>query len=143
VDQAIEALQGLFERLRTDGLDPKTFARIQQAAIARESWTTQGNPALADYYWGALNTYAEGRFEDPASTLREVTLEDANAALKALLKEPGYVRIEAPLLSDEGLYGVLALLAVVALALIWLRRRRRRRRQRAPQARPSGATRRR
>ncbi|MDF2491114.1 MAG: peptidase, partial [Pseudomonas sp.] len=123
-------------------LDPKTFARIQQAAIARESWTTQGNPALADYYWGALNAYADGRVADPASTLRDVTLEDANAALKALLKEPGYVRIEAPLLGDDGLYGVLALLVVLALALVWLRRRRRRR-QRAPQARPSGATRRR
>lgn len=135
VEKAVQALQALFEQLRDKGLDAQTFERIKQAAIARESWTTQGNSALADYYWGALNTYTDGRFKDPARMLREVSLEEADAALHDLLNEPGYLRIEEPLLGYDELYGLVALVVGLLLAAALLRRRRQ------PAPRPSGATR--
>ncbi|MCE5982075.1 pitrilysin family protein [Pseudomonas wadenswilerensis] len=127
VDAAEQALAAMLERLRKDGLDPATFQRIKQAAIDREAWTTQGNSVLADYYWGALNDYADGRFADPVRALRRISLEDANRALQQLLAEPGYVRIEKPLLSFDELYGWVALAVGVLLAgvLIWGRRRSR------------------
>ncbi|MBS7598726.1 MULTISPECIES: pitrilysin family protein [Pseudomonas] len=126
VDAAEQALAAMLERLRKDGLDPVTFQRIKQAAIDREAWATQGNSALADYYWGALNGYSDGRFTDPGRALRRISLDDANRALKQLLAEPGYVRIEKPLLSYDELYGWVALAVAVLLAgvLIWGRRRR-------------------
>jgi hypothetical protein len=65
---------------------------------------------LADYYWGALNDYTDGRFANPVRKLRQVSLEQANEALKALLKEPGYLRIEKPLLGYDELYGLVALI---------------------------------
>ncbi|SDQ24317.1 Predicted Zn-dependent peptidase [Pseudomonas sp. UC 17F4] len=127
VDAAEQALAAMLERLRKNGLDPATFQRIKQAAIDREAWSTQGNSALADYYWGALNDFDEGRFADPARALRRISLEDANRALQQLLAEPGYVRIEKPLLSYDELYGWVALAVGVLLAgvLIWGRRRSR------------------
>ncbi|MGE8392925.1 insulinase family protein [Pseudomonas sp. BIGb0427] len=127
VDAAEQALAAMLERLRKNGLDPATFQRIKQAAIDREAWSTQGNSALADYYWGALNDFDEGRFADPARALRRISLEDANQALQQLLAEPGYVRIEKPLLSYDELYGWVALAVGVLLAgvLIWGRRRSR------------------
>ena len=135
VDAATQVLQDLFEHLRKDGLDPDTFERLKLAAIARESWATQGNSALADYYWGSLNNYDNGRFSDPARALRQVSLKQANAALRELLKDPGYVRVEKPLLGTDELYGLLALLVGLVLAVGLLRRRRQ------PPSRPSGATR--
>jgi len=135
VNAAVNLMQQLFDHLRKQGLDADTFARIKDAAVARESWTTQGNSALADYYWGALNDYNNGRFADPARKLREVTLEQANDALKALLKDEGYLRIEKPLLGYDELYGLIALLLGVLLAAGLLRKRRQ-----TPE-RPSGATR--
>lgn len=135
VNAAVNLMQQLFDHLRKQGLDADTFARIKDAAVARESWTTQGNSALADYYWGALNDYNNGRFADPARKLREVTLEQANDALKALLKDEGYLRIEKPLLGYDELYGLIALLLGVLLAAGLLRNRRQ-----TPE-RPSGATR--
>ncbi|MNE82953.1 hypothetical protein D3C80_1797260 [compost metagenome] len=90
---------------------------------------------MADYYWGALNDYNDGRFTNPVRKLRQVSLEQANEALKALLKEQGYVRIEKPLLGYDELYGLIALLLGLILAAGLLRRRRH-----APD-RPSGATR--
>ncbi|KJK15481.1 pitrilysin family protein [Pseudomonas sp. 2(2015)] len=127
VDAAEQALAAMLERLRKNGLDPATFQRIKQAAIDREAWSTQGNSALADYYWGALNDFDEGRFADPARALRRISLEDANQALQQLLAEPGYVRIEKPLFSYDELYGWVALAVGVLLAgvLIWGRRRSR------------------
>ncbi|MGF6592708.1 M16 family metallopeptidase [Pseudomonas sp. 2835] len=127
VDAAEQALAAMLERLRKNGLDPATFQRIKQGAIDREAWSTQGNSALADYYWGALNDFDEGRFADPARALRRISLEDANRALQQLLAEPGYVRIEKPLLSYDELYGWVALAVGVLLAgaLIWGRRRSR------------------
>jgi predicted Zn-dependent peptidase len=124
LDKALKVLEELFEQLREEGLDPDTFERIKQAAIARESWTTQGNSALADYYWGALNDYTDGRFTDPAKKLRQVTLKEANEALSGLLKEPGYLRIEKPLLGYDELYGLVALVLGLILAAGLLRRRR-------------------
>jgi hypothetical protein len=49
---------------------PDTFARLKQAAIARQAWAVQGNSALADYYWGALGDYEDGRFVDPARSCK-------------------------------------------------------------------------
>lgn len=135
VDRAIKVLEQLFDHLRQNGLDPDTFARIKDAAIARESWSTQGNSALADYYWGALNDYNDGRFGDPARKLRQVSIKQADAALRELLKGPGYLRIEKPLLGFDEFYGLIALLLGVILAVGLLRLRRR------PAPEPSGATR--
>ncbi|MDZ5603252.1 insulinase family protein [Pseudomonas sp. RP23018S] len=140
IDAAVTSLQALFDQLRKDGLDAKTFARIKEASIARQSWATQGNSALADYYWGALNDYDNSRYTDPIGKLRQVSLADANAALAELLKSQGYVRIERPLLDDDALYGLVGVGLVLILAaglLLGLRARR----QRHPAPRPSGATR--
>lgn len=125
VKQAEQVLADMLDRLRKNGLDPATFKRVKQAAIDREAWTTQGNAALADYYWGALNDYLDGRFADPVRTLRRVSLEDANQALRQLLAKPGYVRIEQPLLSFDALYGLVALLLglILAAGVIWRRHR--------------------
>lgn len=125
VKQAEQVLADMLDRLRKHGLDPATFKRVKQAAIDREAWTTQGNAALADYYWGALNDYLDGRFADPVRTLRRVSLEDANQALRQLLAKPGYVRIEQPLLSYDALYGLVALLLglILAAGVIWRRHR--------------------
>jgi len=135
IDAAVKVMQQLFDHLRKEGLDPDTFARIKDAAVAKESWSTQGNSALADYYWGALNDYSNGRFTNPVRKLRQVSLEQANDALKELLKEEGYLRIEKPLLGYDELYGLIALVVGVILAAGLLRRRRH-----TPQP-PSGATR--
>ncbi len=125
VKEAEQVMGDLIARLRKDGLDPSTFERIKAAAIDREAWTTQGNSALADYYWGALNAYADGRFVDPKQRLREVSLEDANDALRQLFATPGYVRVEESLLGYDDLFwlGVAGLLVVVAGGVIWYRRR--------------------
>ncbi|WP_028695786.1 M16 family metallopeptidase [Pseudomonas cremoricolorata] len=136
VDAAVSVLEGLFDTLRKDGLDAQTFARIKDAAIARESWSSQGNSALADYYWGGLNSYSDGRYQDPIGKLRKVKLEEANAALRELLKSPGYLRIEQPLMAYDELYGLVGLLLASLLAIGLLRRRRQ-----PPPPRPSGATR--
>ncbi|MCV9918439.1 insulinase family protein [Pseudomonas sp. BT-42-2] len=135
VDKAVKVLQELFDHLRKNGLDPDTFSRIKELAIARESWSSQGNSALADYYWGALNNYTDGRFTDPIRQLRKVSLKQADAALSELLKDPGYLRIEKPLLGYDELYGLVALLLGLILAVGLLRWRRH------PPTRPSGATR--
>lgn len=135
IDAAVKVMQQLFDHLREQGLDPETFARIKDAAVAKESWSSQGNSALADYYWGALNDYSNGRFTDPARKLRQVTLAQANDALKQLLKDQGYLRIEKPLLGYDELYGLIALLVGVILAAGLLRWRHHTSR------RPSGATR--
>ena len=126
VDEAEVLLQKLIERLRQNGLDPATFERIKQAAIDREAWTTQGNAALADYYWSALSAYADGRFADPVSKLRQVSLEDTNQAMRQLFADPGYLRIEKPALGYESIYRLLAgLLGLILLAgFVWHKRRR-------------------
>ena len=57
-----------------------------------------------------------------------MSLEQANQALRELLKDPGYLRIEKPLLGDDELvWGVSGLLGLLLLGLVaWQVRRRRR-----------------
>ncbi|MFJ3525698.1 M16 family metallopeptidase [Pseudomonas sp. NPDC090203] len=120
VDAAVNAVRGMLERLRKEGMDPATFARLQQASIARQAWAVQGNSALADYYWGALNDYEDGRFEDPAKRTRAVSLDLANRAMRQMLAQPGYLRIEKPLVSYDEAYEIgLGLLALVVLLILW------------------------
>ncbi|MGN8343939.1 M16 family metallopeptidase [Pseudomonas sp. SMV71] len=122
-EQALEALRG---SLLKDGLDPDTFMRIKRAAIAHQTWAVQGNSALADYYWSALGDYEDGRFANPAVRLQAVSLEQANLALRELLKDPGYLRIEKPLFSDDEIvWGVGGLLGLLLLGLVVWRVRRR------------------
>ncbi|MGY2290827.1 M16 family metallopeptidase [Pseudomonas sp. SDO528_S397] len=124
---AEQVLKDLQAHLLKDGLDPTVFARLQQAAIARQAWAVQGNSALADYYWSASGDYAKGRFGDPAKRIKAVTLEQANQALRALLKQPGYWRIEKPLLSYDALSWIGAgVLGLIAIALVGARRYRKR-----------------
>jgi len=125
-EQVLEQVRGT---LLKDGLDPESFVRIKRAAIAHQSWAVQGNSALADYYWGALGDYEDGRFANPAARLQAVSLEQANQALRELLKDPGYLRIEKPLLGDDELVWVLAGLVVLLLVGIGWRWRRRARPQ--------------
>ncbi|MGC6371394.1 M16 family metallopeptidase [Pseudomonas sp. S2.OTC.A_B10] len=120
--EAEQVLQTLKAQLLKDGLDPATFARLQQAAIARQAWAVQGNSALADYYWSASGDYAKGRFSDPAKRIKAVTLEQTNQAMRELFKQNGYWRIEKPLFSYDTLSwiaaGALGLIAIVLLG-VW------------------------
>ncbi|MEG8236089.1 pitrilysin family protein [Pseudomonas orientalis] len=127
LEQAEQVLQDLKARLLKDGLDPAVFARLQQAAIARQAWAVQGNSALADYYWSAAGEYDDGRFSDPAKRIKAVTLAQTNQAMRQVLEQPGYWRIEKPLLSYNALSwigaGVLGLIAVAWVALRFYRKR--------------------
>ena len=77
-------------------------------------------------YWSALGDYEDGRFANPARELQGVTLETANKAMRELLLQPGYLRIEKPLLSDDQVLWLIAGgLGVVLLVLIGWRLHRR------------------
>jgi predicted Zn-dependent peptidase len=119
--EAEQVLQDLKAQLLKDGLDPAVFARLQQAAIARQAWAVQGNSALADYYWSAAGDYNNGHFSDPAKRIKAVKLEQANVAMREVFKQPGYWRIEKPLLSYDMLSwigaGVLGLIAIVLIGV--------------------------
>jgi predicted Zn-dependent peptidase len=108
----VRAAERVLDELKADllkkGLDADTFARLKQAAIARQTWAVQGNSALADYYWSALGDYEDGHFADPAKALQEVTLAEANKAMRELLLQPGYLRIEKPLMSYDQLMWAIA-----------------------------------
>ncbi len=122
LDNAEQVLQDLKAQLLKDGLDPQVFARLQQAAIARQAWAVQGNSALADYYWSAMGDYDNGHFSDPVKRIKAVKLEQANEAMRQVLKQPGYWRIEKPLLSYDALSWIGAgLLGLAALVLIGVR----------------------
>lgn len=126
LEQAEDALRELVEQLRKDGMQPAAFNRLKDAAIARQAWAVQGNSALADYYWSALNDYENGRFVDPAKRIKAVSLESANRAMRELLDQPSYLRIEKPLLSYDSLVWVSAAvlgLIVLLAALGWRARR--------------------
>ncbi|MBZ9785641.1 insulinase family protein [Pseudomonas sp. REP124] len=107
VDKAQQVLEELKAQL-LNGLNAETFNRLKQAAIARQSWAVQGNSALADYYWSAIGDYEDGRFANPAKELQSVTLAEANKAMRELLMQPGYIRIEKPLLGDDQVLWVIA-----------------------------------
>ena len=125
--QAEQVLKDLQARLLKDGLDPAVFARLQQAAVARQAWAVQGNSALADYYWSASGDYAKGRFSDPAKRIKAVTLAQTNQAMRQLFEQPGYWRIEKPLLSYDMLNWLLAgVLGLIAIVLISVRHYRQR-----------------
>jgi predicted Zn-dependent peptidase len=127
VDEAEDDIHNLLQRLNKDGLDPATFARLQQTLIAKQAWAVQGNSALADYYWGSLNEYDDGHFDDPAKRIKAVSVDTANQALHRLLAQTPYTRIEKPLLSYDGLYWLVAaiagLLLLLCMLLMWRKRR--------------------
>ena len=129
VPQARQVVKQLKARLLKEGLDPQVFARLKNAAIARQAWAVQGNSALADYYWASLGDYDNGHFADPAKRLQAISLKQANAAMRELFAEPGYVRIEKPLFSYNSLslviLGALALLIIIGVGWrAWRHRRR-------------------
>ena len=125
--EAEQVLQDLTAQLLKDGLDPAVFNRLQQAAIARQAWAVQGNSALADYYWSAAGDYADGHLSDPAKRIKAVSLKQANLAMRQVFDQPGYWRIEKPLLSYDALSwigaGVLALIASVLIGVRIYRKR--------------------
>lgn len=127
LEEAEQVLEDLKAGLLKDGLEPAVFARLQQAAIARQAWAVQGNSALADYYWSAAGDYTDGRFSDPAKRIKAVSLAQTNQAMRQVLEQPGYWRIEKPLLSYNALSwigaGVLGLIAVAWVALRFYRKR--------------------
>ncbi|MHC8330529.1 M16 family metallopeptidase [Pseudomonas sp. LB3P25] len=126
VSKAEQVLDDLKTGLLRDGLNANTFNRLKQAAIARQAWAVQGNSALADYYWSALGDYENGRFADPAKELQGVTLEEANKAMRELLMQPGYLRIEKPLISDDQLmWSIAGVLGLIVLMLLGWRLHRR------------------
>lgn len=125
--EAEQVLQALKAQLLKDGLDPAVFARLQQAAVARQAWAVQGNSALADYYWSASGDYNNGHFSDPVKRIKAVSLDQTNQALRQVFKQPGYWRIEKPLLSYDMLSWIGAgLLGLIAIVLIGVRRYRKR-----------------
>ncbi|MCV4290353.1 insulinase family protein [Pseudomonas capsici] len=125
INEAEQSIRNLLKRLNKEGMQPATFARLQQAAITRQAWAVQGNSALADYYWSALNDYENGRFVDPVKRIRAVSLDTANHAMRQLLAKPGYWRVEKSLLSYDDLYGLAALVVgLIGLLVFWRVRRR-------------------
>lgn len=120
--EAEQVLQDLKAQLLKDGLDPTVFTRLQQAAIARQAWAVQGNSALADYYWSAAGDYSNGRFSDPVKRIKTVSLAQTNQAMREAFQQPGYWRIEKPLLSYDALTWIGAgVLGLIILGLIGLR----------------------
>ncbi|ATN09585.1 peptidase M16 [Pseudomonas sp. FDAARGOS_380] len=120
--EAEQVLQDLKTQLLKDGLDPTVFTRLQQAAIARQAWAVQGNSALADYYWSAAGDYSNGRFSDPVKRIKAVSLAQTNQAMREAFQQPGYWRIEKPLLSYDALTWIGAgVLGLIILGLIGLR----------------------
>ncbi|MBN2992182.1 insulinase family protein [Pseudomonas cedrina subsp. fulgida] len=124
---AEQVLKDLTAHLLKEGLDPAVFARLQQAAIARQAWAVQGNSALADYYWSAFADYTDGHFSDPAKRIKAVSLDQTNRAMRQVLQQPGYWRIEKPLLSYDALSwigaGVLGLIIIVLIGVRGYRKR--------------------
>lgn len=120
--EAEQVLQDLKAQLLKNGLDPSVFARLQQAAIARQAWAVQGNSALADYYWSASGDYNKGHFSDPVKRIKAVTLAQTDQAMRQVFKQPGYWRVEKPLLSYDSLNWIGgAVLGLIAIVLIGVR----------------------
>ncbi|MBD8594524.1 insulinase family protein [Pseudomonas sp. CFBP 8758] len=120
----------MIARLRDNGVDAETFKRLKNLAIARQAWAAQGNVALADYYWGALADYTDGRFASPARQLAQVTVEDANTALRQMVGTQGYIRVDKPLLGYDELYRIawavlIGMAALLVGLIVWRRVKRR------------------
>ncbi len=120
------ALRELLDGIRQHGLDPGRFKRVQFAERARLAWSTQGNAALADYYWGSLADYEDGHFPNEERRLAKVSLQQANALAKRLFDGEGYLRIEKPLFDDDMLYPLLLAAGLLVSGLLWFGLRRRR-----------------
>ncbi|MCO8309720.1 M16 family metallopeptidase [Pseudomonas mandelii] len=126
----VPAAEHVLDELKADllknGLDATTFARLRQAAIARQTWAVQGNSALADYYWSALGDYEDGHFINPTKALQGVTLAEANKAMRELLLQPGYLRIEKPLMSyDQVMWAMVGGFGLMVLGILGWRFHRR------------------
>ena len=66
-----------------------------------------------------MSDYEDGRFADPAKELQRVTLAEANKAMRELLLQPGYLRIEKPLMSyDQVLWAIAGVFALMLLCLL-------------------------
>ena len=67
------------------------------------------------------------RFSDPAKRIKAVSLDQTNQAMRQVFKQPGYWRIEKPLLSYDALSwigaGVLGLIAIVLIGVRVYRKR--------------------
>ena len=128
VEETRQRLHDLLHDLARDGLDGDTVERLRQVALSRQNWIAQGDAALADTYWSSLGNYQEGHFLDPAEDLRKVDTKHLDEALRLLLEQPTYLRVEQPLFSTNGLYwsagGALLALLLVPLALCRLLGRR-------------------
>ncbi|WP_223489519.1 M16 family metallopeptidase [Pseudomonas sp. A-RE-19] len=126
VSAAEQVLDELKADLLKNGLDTTTFARLKQAAIDRQTWAVQGNSALADYYWSALGDYEDGHFANPAKELQGVTLDEANKAMRELLLQPGYLRIEKPLMSyDQVMWAIVGGVGLMVFGILGWRAHRR------------------
>lgn len=125
-DATRKALQEVVDKIRHDGLDPARFSRIQRVARAQQAWSTPGNSTLADYYWGALSDFDDGRFPDEDKRLAKVSLQQVNQVAKQVFKDDGYLRIEKPLLDDDMVYPLAALAALLVAGLLGLALWRRR-----------------
>lgn len=119
-DATLKALRDLVEKIRHDGLDPARFNRIQRVARAQLAWSTPGNSTLADYYWGALADFDDGRFPDEDKRLGKVSLQQVNELAQRLFKDDGYLRVEKPLLDDDAVYPLAALAALLVAVLLGL-----------------------
>lgn len=120
------ALRELLDGIRQHGLDPGRFKRVQYAERARLAWSTQGNAALADYYWGSLADYEEGHFPDEERRLAKVRKQQVDTLAQRLFDGEGYLRIEKPLFDDDMLYPLLLAAGLLASGLLWFGLRRRR-----------------
>lgn len=125
-DTTLKAIREVVDRIRHEGLDPARFSRIQRVARAQVAWSTPGNSTLADYYWGALADFDDGRFPDEDKRLAKVSLQQANAVAQQVFKDEGYLRIEKPLLDDDRVYPLAAVAALLVAGLLGLALWRRR-----------------
>ncbi|MCY1280039.1 Peptidase M16 inactive domain protein [compost metagenome] len=125
-EQATEdALRKVVDDIRRDGLEPARFSRVKRAARAQLAWSTPSNTTLADYYWGALGDFDNGRFPDDDRRLARVSLKQASATARQVFKGEGYLRIEKPLLDDDMVYPLGGTGLLLGGGLLWLGLRRR------------------
>lgn len=98
VDQALEAIRGEVERLRTDGITEEELARAQRYLIGRRDIGLQRQSARAGYYtFDALYGRGYDHGYAYASRVEAVTTEDvARAARQYFLAEQEIVAVVGP-----------------------------------------------